>query len=42
MQRYAATQFVLIRQPRPADREQRYRPAPDRSAHRPRKEGAHV
>ena len=42
MQRYSTTQFVLIRQPRPADRESRFRPAKDRSAHRPRKEAAHV
>ena len=42
MQRYGTTPFVLIRQPRPADRECRFRPAPDRSMHRPRKEAAHV
>lgn len=42
MQRFAATQFTLIRQPRPADREIRFRPAADRSHHRPRKEAAHV
>ena len=40
MQRYGTTQFILIRQPRPADREQRFRPAPSRITHRPRKEAA--
>lgn len=42
MQRYGTTQFTLIRQPRPADRENRFRPAKDRTMHRPRKESAHV
>ncbi len=42
-ERYASPQFVLIRQPRPADRESRFRPAPERMAQRPRKEEkAHV
>ncbi len=42
MQRYLTTRFTLSRQPRPADREARYRPAPDRTYRRPRKEDAHV
>ena len=42
MQRYGTTQFTLIRQPRPADRETRFRPAKDSTYHRPRKEAAHV
>lgn len=43
MQRYGTTQFTLIRQPRPADRESRFRAAKDRTWHRPRKEdAAHV
>ena len=42
MERYASTQFILIRQPRPADRESRFRPAKDITFHRPRKEVAHV
>ena len=29
MQRYGTTRFTLIRQPRPADRESRFRPAKD-------------
>ena len=42
MQRYGTTRFTLIRQPRPADRESRFRPAKDVTYHRPRKETAHV
>lgn len=42
MQRYGTTRFTLIRQPRPADRESRFRPAKDITYHRPRKETAHV
>ena len=42
MQRYGTTRFALIRQPRPADRESRFRPAKDATFHRPRKEAAHV
>lgn len=42
MQRYGTTQFTLIRQPRPADRESRFRKAKDVTFHRPRKENAHV
>ncbi len=42
MQRYGTTKFTLIRQPRPGERESRFRPAPDRAFHRPRKEAAHV
>ena len=42
MHRYETTQFTLIRQPRPADRESRFRPAKDVTFHRPRKETAHV
>lgn len=40
MQRYGTTQFTLIRQPRPADRESRFRLPKDRTAQRPRKEAA--
>ncbi len=46
MQRYGTTPFILVRQPRPGDRETRYRPAPDRTFRRPRleqkEEHAHV
>ncbi len=42
MQRYGTTRFTLIRQPRPADRETRFRPPKDITFHRPRKEAAHV
>ncbi len=43
MQRYGTTQFVLIRQPRPADRESRLPTPKDRSFRRPRKEAvSHV
>jgi len=43
MQRYGTTQFTLIRQPRPADRECRFRTPKDATYHRPRKEdSAHV
>lgn len=42
MQRYGTTQFTLIRQPRPADREARLPMPKDRTVHRPRKEAAHV
>ncbi len=40
MQRFSTQQFILIRQPRPGDRESRFRPAADRSMKRPRKEAA--
>ncbi len=39
MQRYGTTQFILIRQPRPGNRESRFSLPHDRSMHRPRKEG---
>lgn len=42
MQRYGTTRFILIRQPRPGERESRFRPAPDRAFQRPKKEAAHV
>ena len=43
MQRYGTTQFTLIRQPRPSDRELRFRSPKDRTMQRPRKEdGTHV
>lgn len=43
MQRYSSQQFILLKTPRPAEREIRFRPAPDKTIHRPRKEGeAHV
>lgn len=38
MQRYGTPQFILIRQPRPADRETRFTLPRGRSIHRPRKE----
>jgi len=38
MQRYGTTQFILIRQPRPADRESRLLLRRDRSMQRPRRE----
>lgn len=40
MQRYGTTPFILIRQPRPADRESRFPLPQDRSFRRPRKEEA--
>ncbi len=42
MERYGTTRFILIRQPRPADRESRLRIPRDRTMQRPRKEAAHV
>lgn len=42
MQRYGTPSFVLIRQPRPADRESRFPRPPERTFRRPRKEDAHV
>ncbi len=42
MERYGTTRFILIRQPRPADRESRLRIPKDRTMQRPRKEAAHV
>ena len=42
MQRYGTTPFVLIRQPRPGEREDRFRLPKDHSAQRPRKENPHV
>lgn len=38
MQRYGTPQYILIRQPRPADRESRFPQPADRSFRRPRKE----
>ena len=38
MQRYGTTAFTLMRQPRPADREARYRIPKDHTAQRPRRE----
>lgn len=38
MQRYGNGAFVLLRTPRPGDREVRFRPATDHSMKRPRKE----
>ncbi len=38
MQRYGTTRFTLIRQPRPADRESRFRIPKDMTVQRPRKE----
>lgn len=38
MQRYGTTQFTLIRQPRPADREQRFHVPKGTLTQRPRKE----
>lgn len=38
MQRYDSPQYILIRQPRPADRESRFRMPKDRTMQRPRKE----
>ena len=40
MQRYGATTFSAIRQPRPGDRESRFPVPRDRSFHRPNKEAA--
>ena len=40
MQRYGTTPFILIRQPRPGDRESRFSLPKDRTCHRPRKEDA--
>lgn len=40
MQRYGTTRFTLIRQPRPADREARFRTPKDRTMQRPRREAA--
>ena len=43
MQRYGTTQFYLIRQPRPADRESRFSRPKDAGQKRPRREAsAHV
>lgn len=38
MQRYSSQQFILLKTPRPAEREVRFRPAPDKRVHRPYKE----
>lgn len=38
MQRYSSQQFILLKTPRPAEREVRFRPVPDKSVHRPYKE----
>ena len=38
MQRYSSQQFILLKTPRPAEREVRFSPAPDKSVHRPYKE----
>lgn len=40
--RFGTIPFILMHAPRPADREQRFRPAPDRSANRPRGGNNHV
>ncbi len=40
MQRFGTTRFILTRQPRPGDREQRFRIPQDRTMQRPRKEAA--
>lgn len=42
MKRYGTPQNILIRQPRPGDREARFPSPCDRSMHRPRKEAPHV
>ena len=43
MQRYGTTPFILIRQPRPGDRESRFILPRDHGIRRPRKEAdAHV
>ena len=34
--RFGTEPFILMHNPRPGDREQRFRPAPDRSMKRPR------
>ena len=38
MQRYGTTPFILIRQPRPADRESRFPTPPEHTFRRPRRE----
>lgn len=40
MQRYGTTQFIIIRQPRPGDRESRFTLSRDHSVRRPRKEAS--
>jgi len=40
MQRFGTPQYILIRQPRPGDRESRLRIPKDRCAKRPRKEAS--
>ena len=42
MQRYGSSPFVLLRQPRPADREARFPQPKDRSMHRPKEGKSHV
>ena len=42
MHRYGTSPFTLIRQPRPGDRESRFRPPQSKDAQRPRKEASHV
>ena len=38
MQRYSSQQFILLKPPRPAAPDGRFRPPPDKSGHRPYKE----
>lgn len=40
MQRFGTPQYILIRQPRPGDRESRFHLPKDRCAQRPRKEAS--
>lgn len=42
MERFGNPIYVLARQPRPGEREMRFRPAKDRAFQRPREEEAHV
>lgn len=40
--RFGTVPFILMHAPRPGDREQRFRPAPERAMHRPRGGESHV
>jgi len=42
MHRYGTTPFILIRQPRPGNRETRFPVPRDRSMHRPKEDSCHV
>lgn len=42
MERFGNPVYVLARQPRPGEREMRFRPAKDRSMQRPREVEEHV